>query len=83
MCDHSLVVRYIYAWTYDWVSSKYKIIVLVFCDIHSVDVLLTIKKTSFAVVSVIDHYSGLIMLFLYLSLSLIFTNKDCIKLFFT
>jgi len=63
MCDHSVVVRYIYAWTYDWVSSKYKIIVLVFCDIHSVDVLLTIKKTSFAVVSVIDHYSGLIMLF--------------------
>jgi len=63
MSDPSLVVRHIYAWTYDWISSKYKLIVLAFCDMHSVDVLLTIKKTSFAVVSVIDHYYGLIMLF--------------------
>jgi len=63
MCDLSVMVRYIYAWAYDWVSSKYKLIVLAFCDIHSVDVLLTIKKTSFIVVSVIDHYYGLTMLF--------------------
>jgi mannosyltransferase OCH1-like enzyme len=58
-----VVCTYICGWTYDWVSSKYKLIVLIFCDIHCVDVLLAIKKTSFAVVSVIDHYYGLVMLF--------------------
>lgn len=55
-------MAHVYAWTYDWVSSKYKLIVLAFCDIISVDVFLTIMKTSFVVFSVVDHYYGLIML---------------------
>jgi len=44
MCDLSLAVRYIYAWTYECGGSKYEQIVQAFCHIHSADVLVTTNK---------------------------------------